>query len=385
MKEQIIGLVRRFDPCLVFSIVSLIIIIPVGFTIDHIKLQSECSGSPIVYLGYNFSADRIPIQFEQFIQNATSEVELILASNHPHGDDNHTNYYVLLKSASDRNVAIKLVTDDLDMYENFTFCKERYHIRDPNLHMFAYIAQSDHINTIYSSDLLSQYICPNARFLLHFNNCQSVASDISSLFRLLADFSAEGFPKIFDYKSIPGSSFPQQHSLPGGGLCKFGMSPNKLVPPGRSDVVTLLSDFFDNFEDELSLITQSLFPISDKPSDSMPELLLSERIEHGALNQTKIKILVPMENVSNAHCQLRSLMQFPNVEIRAISEKNCTLPTLYTFAKSSGFLAIPFEQIMRTSPLTFTVHISEQNVAGMMKSHFVMLWNQSSKMNMTRN
>jgi hypothetical protein len=40
-----------------------------------------------------------------------------------------------------------------------------------------------------------------------------------------------------------------------------------------------------------------------------------------------------------------SFMELSNAEIRAIPAQNCTLPTLCGFAKSSGFLAIAFEEV----------------------------------------
>jgi hypothetical protein len=380
MKERALQIARGIDPCLIFSILSLAILIPIGFTLDHVKLQTQCAQSPLLYLGDQNNADRIPTPFADFISKATTDVEIILASNHPHGDDNHTNYYVLLKTAADRGVRVNLVTDDLDLFENFTFCSKRYLLKSSTVQMFAYIAQADHKRTIFSSDLLSQYVCPDSRFLLDFPDCTSVANDVSSIFQLLAGVADSGdFPSVFSHASIPGSSFPREHSLPNGGICRLGISPQSLVPPGRSNVSDLMSDVFQKVGKRLSVVTESLFPTPQNASLYMPEMVLSERIEEASLNDTKTRILISTRDYAGSHCQVRSLMQFPNVNIRVFnaSVANCTIPALYTFGNASGFMAMPYEQIVRTGNLTFAVHLVDSGLAAVMQDYFDTLWNRS--------
>jgi hypothetical protein len=369
---------RRADPCFVISVIGFIVIVPIGFTIDHVSLQKRCSQTPVLYLNPNWTADFVPLPFVTFVQSAKKEIHLVLgSSNETHGGL-FGGYYWLLRRASDQGVAVHIVTNNADIAANFSFCASMKLVRQPGA-MYVFLAQADGVRGLYSSDLLAHYVCPETEYLIDFPDCRSVASDIASLFRLLQTYADSGYPTLFSHRFLPGSSFPAVHALPGGGRCQFAIAPESLTAPGRARVIDLIDSYFKDFGSNLSVLTNALFPRPNALSDDMPELLVSERISVGALNGTNIRVLLPQTELMRSRDELRSLGQFPNVEIRATNPKQCRLPTLYAFRSQSAFMPMPFDLFVKSDAVTVALRLIDDAFAAKLKDHFDALWGAAAE------
>jgi hypothetical protein len=382
MLARIPPLLRQVDPCFILSVVILAIIIPVGFSIDHLKLETSCTTGPVLYLGDYLITPRVPLPFRWFLGNSTTVVRLIISSYNASSESEAiARYYSVLKVASDRGVSIDLITNTPSIYDNFTFCKTRT-LLTASGGMFVFLAESDGRRVIYSSGLLAEANCPEGQFFVDFANCKSLANDVRALFDMLVNYGKSGdYPSIFLKKFIPNGSFPQRHSLPGGGSCVLGISPEELAPPGRFPVVNWVDDHFVDFGDNLSLLSQALFPRASKAGVDMPELLLTERIENATLHGTNVRILIPTREWSRSEQEVRSLLQFPNVDVKVTNSTTrgrCRLPTLYTFRDVTGFMPMPFEYIVDSSAITFSLHITDASIAERLLAHFNQLWEDTA-------
>jgi hypothetical protein len=379
MLNKSIDFLRHLDPCLVLSLVTLIVIIPVGFVIDHLTLETRCSQSPLLYLGSNLSHDSIPLPFRWFVGNATTELRLVLSSYNATADpDSIDAYYLLLKEASNRHVSVHVITSNRDIYDRLTFCTTRTFLADESSPVYVSLGVADHRHVIYSSGLLATRICASAEFFIDFPDCASLANDVSSLYGLLEYYASKGYPDLFLRKFIPDTSFPREHRLPGDGACVIGIAPSDLAPPGRFPVVEWMQRNFTDFGSTLSLLSQALFPRAPTADADMPELLLTERIEAGALNGTAVKILVPPRVMNVSAAEVKSLLQFPGVEMQVVNTSGnasgCRLPTFYEFGNMTGFMPMPFEYLVGRNAVTFSLHLRDAQIAARLRRHFCALW-----------
>jgi hypothetical protein len=273
---------------------------------------------------------------------------------------------------------VHIITNNREIYDNFTFCSTRTLLRDSPNSVFVFLGEADGRRTIYSSGLLTRYVCPSARYFVDFHDCSSLANDVSSLFALLEFYASHGVPDLFQRRFIPGSSFPREHGLPGGGMCVLAISPADLTPPGRFSVADRMALDFVDFGQSLSLLSHALFPRAPEAASEMPALLLTERIEAGALNGTAVRIIVPRHVVIASAEQLKSIRQFPGVEVRVAEEEGCRMPTFFEFNETAGFMPMPFESLVDRSAITFSLHLRDGGVAGAIRKHFDMLWANTS-------
>jgi hypothetical protein len=365
-------LVRRADPCFVISVIGLIIVVPIGFTIDHVRLHRHCSASPVLYLNPNRTDDLVPLPFVWFVQSARREIQLVLSSSNDTRGDLIAGYYRLLLGATGRGVSVHVVTNDAAIASNFTFCATMTLARAPGA-MFVFLAQADGARGFYASGPVTGYVCAELQYVVDFADCASVAADIASLFSLLRTYAVSGYPELFSHALLPGSSFPAVHALPGGGRCEFAVAPQPLTPPGRAYVVDVVDRYFREFGPSLSVLTEALFPRPEMVRDNMPELLIVERIAIAALAGTGVRVLIPQAEWIRSRDQLRSLAQFPNIEIRPVAHE-CTLPTLYTFQNQAGFMPMPFELLVKSDAVTVALRLIDDAFAAKLKDHFDALW-----------
>jgi hypothetical protein len=203
---------------------------------------------------------------------------------------------------------------------------------------------------------------------------------VGSVVDLLARYARSGaYPPLFPNRLIPGGAFPQAHALPGGGDCVLGVAPPALAPPGRFPVAAWVAAHFLDFGANLSLLSQALFPRATRASPAMPELLLAERIENASMLGTRIRIVVPARELSRAAPEVRSLLQFPNVDVRVANSSTsgrCRLPTFYTFRNVTGFMPMPFEYIVGSAAITFSLHITDAAIAEKLLAHFDAIWDE---------
>lgn len=369
---------RSLDCFLVFSVLFLVILIPIGFTIDKLKLECECEEVPTLYL-FDELKGSIPQPFRDFVESAQTEIDVVLSDWHPR-PVNLREYVELFTAAVKRGVTIKIITNSENFSHIFNFC-EIHFVKPDTAVMFAFMGQADRKRTMFASNLFiteKANISDTGSFYLDFRNCRSIASDVKSLISMLEYYSSSGFPEIFFKKWVPGSSFPKVHSLPDGGDVVIAVSPPRLTAPGRLGVDSMVVEFFTNYGGNMSLVTESLIPPTEAAGTEMPELLLSERIGLAALNGTNIRILGKKSEVQKSESQVRSLLQFPNTELRMI-ETDAFFPTFYTYNDESGFMPLPFEKIVANQPITFAFKVHNSEIAAKLNSHFEDVWEKSKK------
>ncbi|KAH0786710.1 hypothetical protein GPJ56_009342 [Histomonas meleagridis] len=372
MKKKVTNFFRIVDPFFIFCVVAFVVVIPIGFLCDYTHLETQCSEPPLLFL-HDELKGTIPKPFSEFINSATSRIQLVISQFNPHSS--FSPYYDLLKNASDRGVKIEIVTNFREIYQQFNFADVTL-FNSSESQLFVFFAQADGKSSIYASRLFGAFSVPQGDFLIHFPNCKSFANDASSLFTLIKDTALHGFPKLFPKTSMPGSTFPSKHSLPTGGFCFFGISPHNIQPPGRLSLETLASLFFGGTPGgNISVLTQAMFSSVEVVEEDMTKMLLSEQLEKEALQGSSIKIIVPLFEASSSKAEYRSLIQFSGIDIHTANMSYA--PTFYTNGENCGFMPMPFEYIIVSKAITFALHMTDEGVCTKLENHFMKVWNET--------
>lgn len=374
---EVFNYIRHIDPCFLLSTLMLVILLPIGFTIDHQKVIRECEESPILYLANDIILeDEVPVQFIDFLNSAQKKIEIVTSVFYPMPHFDIEKYMKLLKYTQDRGVEISIVTNNPMIASNFSFCDVTFN----NFSLFVHFAQADGKRTIFASKLFGKLSSEITDFYIDFPNCASVAADTSALFNILQYYARQNaFPSLFLHKHVPGSSFDSLHSLPHNGLCSFGIAPYKLTPPGRNSITDVVNTLFNVSQTNLSIVTQNLFTDIQKVEEKMPELFLSEKIEQAAVKGASIKILIPEGQAAAHRLSYKSLEQIQGVKIRIFRNRDSYTPSFFIHDNDSGFMPMPFAEIMADNSITIAILLNEATVAEKLHSHFENLWSNQSK------
>lgn len=367
----------RSDPCLIISVLALLVLIPVGFTVDKHKLELKCAKSPVLHL-HDDMLGNIPEPYRQFIDSARKEINIAFSHWYPtYGDLN--DYVTLLKHAHERGVIVRVVTNIKTLTDSLSFADLTVVNTSTDQSMFVFFGQADLKRTIYASNLFTapSDVFSGGEFVIDFEDCSSIANDVKSIFEMLQYYGRNGYPEMFYKKWVPGSTFPQLHHLPDGGDVVIGISPPYLTPPGREQLANMISECFANYGGELNLLTESLIPRTESAGTVMPELLLSERIELAALNNTKIRILLRESEVKRIENEVRSLIQSPNTEVRTV-KTSTHFPTFYVYENEAAFMPLPFEDIVAGDPITLAMKMHDKSIADKLSKHFEEIWAQGT-------
>lgn len=361
----------NIDPFLVICIISLVIITPIGFTVDRTHLEKRCNCGPRLYTQSNVT-NAIPTPFISFLNESREIIELVVSRFYPSG--NIDEWALQLKYTHDRGVKIHIVTDDFNIVNSLSsFCEVTY-VSKSNVktRMLVFFAQSDFKRTIYASRLFNDWSSIQySGFLIDFPDCQSIAHDSSSLFALLKYYAEKGFPNLFQKKFLPGSSFPRVHHWETGS-CSYGIWPTQLIPPGRKSVTSLLNRFFQSSNSNFSIFNPSLFPTLEIVEKDMPELLISEQIEKAAYSGSNIRILITNNSVKS-YSILNSLMHFPNIHVKTLSSLAYT-PLFYLHETMSGFIPMTFTNDDSDLTITFSMSIEDRELSAQLKEYFDAYW-----------
>jgi hypothetical protein len=138
-----------------------------------------------------------------------------------------------------------------------------------------------------------------------------------------------------------------------------------------------MASYFTEFGENLSLLSQALFPeLRDSPSEYMNGLILTESIETEALKGSNIRLLIPRSDFNSTAEQVNSLRAFPNVTMRGVDFQRFS--TFYTFGDESGFMPMPFSQIIKRDAITFALRIVDGDIADKLRNHFDVLWHNAT-------
>lgn len=378
--EKIKIFILNLDFYLITSIIVLIIITPFGLSFGKVTIENRCNAGPLLFIQSDIEAT-VPQPFKDFVNQTTEFIELVVSQFFPRSD--FTDWANLLRSAHDeRGVSIHIVTDDSSISAALeSFCEVTF-IQNPqtedSIKMLVFFGQSDSKRTIYASRLFSAWSKgEETHFFITFPDCQSLAHDASSLYSLFKYYANKGFPQLFLKQFLPGSTFPNVHHWNENGSCSFGISPSDLTPPGRNTVRSLLNEFFQNSQnDELRVLTPSLFPSVEEVQQDMPEMLLSEKIEKAAYRNSTIQILLtnsPSALTNNS--ELISLQNFPHVEIRNLPISYS--PTFYLRKTECSFMPISFMNSISNSIMTISMNINDEELTAKLRKQFDKFWESS--------
>lgn len=369
MIERIQKFFIHIDLFLVVSVLGLLIITPIGFTVDHTHIEKRCNLGPRLYTQSNIT-NSIPAPFIEFLNKSEKIIEIVVSLFSP--PENISEWVQQLKYTHNRGVEIHVVTDDSAIESSLSpFCHVTY-VDSSKPRMLVYFAQSDYKRTIYASRLFNNWKQNvHSGFLIDFPDCQSVAHDASSLFSLLKYYAENGFPSHFLKKFLPGSSFPNVHHW-STGSCSFGIWPPKLIPPGRRSVSSLIKQFFRSSKSNFSIFNPSLFPVLETVDKDMPELLISEQIEQIAYRGSSIRILISNNSIKS-YSIFNSLQHFPHIHVKTLSSLTYS-PLFYLHESMSGFIPMTFSN---DNTVTFSLSIEDQDLAAQLKEFFDGYWYSS--------
>lgn len=374
MKERIPKFFLRIDPLLVISIIALLILLPIGFTVDYKHLEKRCNSGPTLYTQSNITTS-IPVPFIEFLNRSERLIEIVVSLFSPQEYIYIDEWSQQLQITHERGVEIHVVTNDPTIAEKLSsFCQISFvDTSKLKAHMFVFFAQSDYKHTIYASRFFNNWLSnTQTGFFIDFPDCQSVAHDASSLFSLLKYFAEEGFPEHFLKKFLPGSSFPNVHHW-STGSCSFGIWPKKLIPPGRKSVTSLIKEFFRSPKSNFSIFNPSLFPVLETVDKDMPELLISEQIEQIAYSGSSIRILITNNSIKS-YSIFNSLQHFPNIHVKTLSSLTYS-PLFYLHESMSGFIPMTFTNDDSDPTITFSMSIEDEKVSSQLKDLFDRYWN----------
>ena len=170
MNAKIQKFFSNLDPFLIISILFLIILTPIGFTIDRTHLEKQCNCGPLLFTQSNATTP-IPAPFIEFLNESKEFIELVISKFSP--SQNFSDWVQELKYANDRGVHIDVVTDDEKIANALSvFCDVTFvNFSITNARMFVFFAQSDHKRTIYASRLFNDWTENiDSFFLIDFND-----------------------------------------------------------------------------------------------------------------------------------------------------------------------------------------------------------------------
>ena len=124
-------------------------------------------------------------------------------------------------------------------------------------------------------------------------------------------------------------------------------------------------------DENLSILTPTLFPEAEKLESVMPELLLSEQMELSAFKGKHIRILLSV-NPTYENAELNSLKQFPGIVVK--NKEYTYSPTFFLYGNECGFMPMSLQYAFVEYSITFSIKIKDEKVTKKLQDHFNSLW-----------
>lgn len=365
----------KIDPCVIISLIGLLVFIPLTFTIDHLPYEGNCSEPPILYLqdelGKNSS------QFAEFCESAQKSILIFARTLMPIGPDEKT-WIEPLRKAVKRGVHVEILTSQvlLKKYFNFTTIILT-NKRMPNT--YASFAIADTQRLIYTSQLFGVYSSKEADYYIDFKKCKSIVSDATEIFNFYKAANSQDNLTLFPHYYCAGFSYPTVHKTCEDDAYSFGISPPIFVSPGRKSTIDDVREFFSESKDtNISVFTTSMFPEINQTGDDVPELIMSDQIETAAsLNNITIRILMSSDQYAAATNTTRSLSQIPNV-ITGIKKVRETSPSFFIRDDLVIFMPMSFEAAISLDIASLSLKMKNKAISEKISKHFEDLWESNS-------
>ena len=228
------------QPTFLFSLIMLIVLLPIGFTIDHQTLITECNQPPKLYIGIDLQEKPSKIM-RDFFDNAKTKILIVYFRVNITQEIISASYLELLKNAHDRGVYIEVMTNDKLVGQKIDkYCKLIFPNSSQGIELKLSFAIADGVRTIFPSYIFEDFSHNQTDFVVDFKNCPSVAQDMEAFFETIAGINQFS---VFPRRLCPGVKFPYRHTFPGGNV-SFAVSPPELGASGRPLITQYISNFF---------------------------------------------------------------------------------------------------------------------------------------------
>jgi len=373
-KENQISNLMKVDPFLIFSILGLMIIIPIGFSIDYKPYESCCKSPPTLYL-YDDISNGSSLQFSNFVSKAKKSLFIVSRTLFPI-DPDYERWILPLKNAVDRGVKVKILTNQIALQEKIPFV-DLVVVPNTIQHFFVSFAIADEMRFIYTSQLFGNFSSVLADYFLEFNDCKSIVADAIAIFNFFVDFASNPNISVYPHNYCPGFHYPMLHTTPQGSQIVFGISPNRFVSPGRQSIVSLVRSFFNASHQTIDVFTPSLFPESIRSEDNLPELVMSDQIENSVVSgNCSIRILMSLNEFNSRANLTMSLKKVPNIYMK-FSKTEPISPSFYVKNEECLFMPMSFESAISFEIMSIAVKIKDPSIVLKVKKHFKEIWDQS--------
>ena len=365
----------KIDPFLIFSVISLLVLVPLGFTLDHQSYEGKCSEPPVLYFQEEFNENSQI--FAEFCRNAKRTISIVARTLLPLSPDPEI-WINPLKDAVSRGVFVEILSsqESLRQYFNFTtFILTNRSL--PNSYTSFAVADDDKV--VFSSQLLGDFKSEEADYYLDFKNCRSIARDAKEIINFYKQITETNKLSLFPHYYCAGISYPNIHKTCDDDAYFFSIAPAEFVSPGRQSIIATIQNFFMTGSDtNISVFTTSLFSGVNQSSEYMPELLMSDQIETSvSLNNNTIRILMSSDQFAQAANTTMSLSNVPNV-LMGIRKVKPTSPSFFLRDDIVIFMPMSFEIAISLDMTSTALTVRNKAISEKVKQHFEYYWYSNS-------
>ena len=365
----------KIDPFLIFSAIGLIVLIPLGFTLDHKSYEGQCKEPPILY--FQKDLEQNPNLFKDFCNKANTKISIVARTLWPIAPDPEI-WIAPLKAAVDRGVSVEILSSQQTIKKYFNFTT--FILTNESLpNSYTSFAVADNDKVLFSSQLFGDFKSEEGDYYIDFKNCKSIARDAQEIIDFYKQITEQKKLTLFPHYYCSGISYPNVHTTNGNDAYSFSIAPTDFVSPGRESIITCIQNFFNTGNNmNISLFTTSLFSGVNQSSEYMPELLMSDQIETSAsLNNNTIRILMSSDQYSRAVNTTMSLSRVPNV-LMGVRKVRPTSPSFYVKNDTVIFMPMSFEAAISLDMTSLALTLKNAEISQRVEKHFEEYWYSNS-------
>lgn len=362
----------KIDPFLIFAVIGLIVIFPIGLTIDKDTYEGSCEEDPILYLHDDLYPKNT--KFANFVDSANKTIKMVASCLFPFYPNNET-WIDPLRRAVKRGVKVQILTNS-DVVSKYLPFAEIIKVSDALSSFFISLAIADDSKVVYSSQFFGKYETVQSDFFVEFQNCKSIAKDATSIFNFFKMISLNPKASQYTRSYCAGFGFPAFHKTDYG-MYAFAMAPGRFVAPGRMSVIDLVYTYFYSAFANISIFTPSLFPEVNHSRQNMPEMIMSDQIENTAVTKNlTTRILMSREQFKSATNITMSLSRVPRVEMRTCKARD-TAPTFFVQGTETLLMPMSFESAVSLDVTSIALYLSNLPVATKLQNQFNKYWSDN--------
>ena len=361
----------KIDPFLIFSTISLLVLIPLGFALDHQSYEGNCSEPPILYFQKEFNENNKI--FAEFCKNAKKSISIVARTLLPLSPDPDV-WINPLRDAVSRGVSVEILSSQESLRQYFDFTT--FILTNNSLpNSYTSFAVADDDKVVFASQLLGEFKSEEGDYYLDFRNCKSIARDAKEIINFYKQITTTNKLSLFPHYYCAGISYPTVHRTCDNDAYFFSIAPTAFVSPGRQSIISTIQNFFMGGSDtNISLFTTSLFSGVNQSSEYMPELLMSDQIETSvSLYNNTIRILMSSDQFAQAANTTLSLSNVPNV-LMGIRKVKPTSPSFFLRDDIVIFMPMSFEIAISLDMTSTALTVKNKEISEKVKQHFEYYW-----------